>query len=548
MYSRISVLFCVFSLAACEDEAAPEPVTSTLEAHLALDAPVHDVATIRFKVVAAGDDCDGDAVAEAVVPLEAEALPVDLAGGGDQHPFADALFVLEPGDYRVCVFPQDADGNPSEACMPAEGDASVVADETTEIVIFAQCEGDPSGALDVVGALNDPPHIDDLEIDPSKFVDTCERPHITVHASDPNGDPLEYAWGILAMPAGAAVALAEDGAWAIFSTDTPGEYELEVVVSDGHGGEARLSFPIHVSPCDEDGGACGVSEVLLCDEGWAANPGQPEHPGICGVPDDEETSYWFDFDAGRKVAPGDQTADISKGHVDCCSWNVQNGAVQVETADPSAAFDRVECAAADGRAYGPGAVDHFRPNQVVICLRTAEGNYFKYVAAFGCCGDNSLSWDRGECFDDRNIGRDCDDPVACETGLPGMCAQGAQCPGGFCIPADGPLPEVCDDGLDNDCDGATDCEDPDCAQACGSPDPEEDCLAACERIGACAGDPMLCPALDPADIGGLMPQCIELCEAQPGLAELALDQPDCESLINLAIAASPDFAVACGAP
>lgn len=53
----------------------------------------------------------------------------------------------------------------------------------------------------------------------------------------------------------------------------------------------------------------------------------------------------------------------------------------------------------------------------------------------------------------------------CDTGLPGPCAAGIlECDGMqlICVPTYEPVPEICDDGIDNECDGAIDAEDPDC--------------------------------------------------------------------------------------
>ena len=56
---------------------------------------------------------------------------------------------------------------------------------------------------------------------------------------------------------------------------------------------------------------------------------------------------------------------------------------------------------------------------------------------------------------------------ACDTRLPGVCAVGTrtcQADGtwGACVQDVSSSPEVCDDGLDNDCDGDVDCDDQDC--------------------------------------------------------------------------------------
>jgi cysteine-rich repeat protein len=81
-----------------------------------------------------------------------------------------------------------------------------------------------------------------------------------------------------------------------------------------------------------------------------------------------------------------------------------------------------------------------------------------------------------DCFDgldnDADGSTDCADPDcagardgACPTGLPGICAGGtAECSGGarICRQNDQPGAELCNDGLDNDCDGSVDTADPDC--------------------------------------------------------------------------------------
>jgi hypothetical protein len=189
--------------------------------------------------------------------LEEEGLPAHLLpeGAGGEHPFADGLFTLPPGDYVVCATPLNENGEPSEECGPASTPATVVAEATTEVVMISQCEGDPSGALDAVLALNDPPHIDDLDIDPSKFITKCEEAVLTVTATDPDGDEMTFAWEIL--PGGPGnPAIADDGATAVFTTDSAGDYEVKVTVTDALGASTSLTFPIHVSFLCEAPGIC----------------------------------------------------------------------------------------------------------------------------------------------------------------------------------------------------------------------------------------------------------------------------------------------------
>ncbi|HKA30026.1 MAG TPA: hypothetical protein VKH82_11650, partial [Candidatus Binatia bacterium] len=71
---------------------------------------------------------------------------------------------------------------------------------------------------------------------------------ITLTASDPNGDTLTATWSIVTKPAGSTTAsLTATGFTAHFTPDVAGDYTLKVMVADGVGGSASLSFPIHVS-------------------------------------------------------------------------------------------------------------------------------------------------------------------------------------------------------------------------------------------------------------------------------------------------------------
>ncbi len=259
-HRSLAVAALAAGLVACGGESPESPEMGTLKSTLVAAGLRHDVAAVRFDVhdLAESPDakCGDDPVVSKVSSMEAEALPEWLAGDASQHAFADGLFVLQPGAYLVCATPLRADGEDSEDCAPGAAIFGVNAEETTEDVLYLQCEGDPSGGLDVVAALNDPPHIDDLGIAPSKFIDMCEEAVISLEASDPNGDPLAYEWAILDGPPDAEAEIVGMGAEVLFRTLTIGDYTLEVVVTDGHGGEARLSFPIHVS-----GPECGAPEA-----------------------------------------------------------------------------------------------------------------------------------------------------------------------------------------------------------------------------------------------------------------------------------------------
>ena len=88
------------------------------------------------------------------------------------------------------------------------------------------------------------------------------------------------------------------------------------------------------------------------------------------------------------------------------------------------------------------------------------------------CDDGNPGTGGDTCIDGACIGEaimECTpgETRGCDTGIPGVCAAGTQTcdQGGTWGPCEQdvqPSAEVCDDGLDNDCDGLVDCADPDC--------------------------------------------------------------------------------------
>ena len=209
----------------------------------------HDVTAIRFDVVGAADACDAPAIASRTLGLESEALADREAGATGQrgqHAFSDALFLLDPGAYHVCVTPLAGEA-PSVACSPTDAGATVTAATTQEIVLVLQCQSPQSGALDVAAQLNGQPQIGALAITPSKFISTCEEARVGIEATDPDGDELTYAFAVLDGPGGEK--LTAEGSTASFFGPA-GDYTLQVTVSDIHGAQAQLSFPIHVASAE----------------------------------------------------------------------------------------------------------------------------------------------------------------------------------------------------------------------------------------------------------------------------------------------------------
>lgn len=243
-----------------------------------------DVVAFDFTIHPAGAGCGSEPVQSIRrVPLEEEGLPErfhdDSADDvGDNHPFADAFFVLDAGRYDVCARPVDEDGEASELCDVAVRESVRVSEgQTVEIrpALVSQCEVGGAGALDVIATLNTPPQITVLDLDPSKFINTCETLTLTPEAVDPEGDAVTFAWEVVDEPSGARVSLTPEGAPAEFSTDTPGDYEILLTASDSYDGvqgiesSTSLQFPVHV----EEGGDCDAVGADLVPVGTAGLPG-----------------------------------------------------------------------------------------------------------------------------------------------------------------------------------------------------------------------------------------------------------------------------------
>ncbi|WP_437600272.1 PKD domain-containing protein [Sorangium sp. So ce590] len=265
MQSTITIALALASHA-CDMEKSDGDAAGTtgaIHAALAVRGARHDVTAIHYKVVGAGSTCGDAPLAEATSALEPEALPGSvLPASSGTHAGDSVVFLLPPGNYRVCATPM-SDAAPSSECAPTEGTAYVAAEATTEVLLVSQCGGGANGGLDTVVALNDPPRINDLDIAPSKFISRCETATITVGAEDPDGDPISFAWSITASPSGSSPALQATGAASSFSTDMPGDYQVQVTVSDVYAASSSLTFPVHVSAED-----CSCT----CPEGFTQLP------------------------------------------------------------------------------------------------------------------------------------------------------------------------------------------------------------------------------------------------------------------------------------
>lgn len=202
-----------------------------------------DVATIRFEVWQ-----NGLLVADQTVPLETEPLHPELAiGNNKEQRFADALFTLPAGEYLARAVPLQESGEPSALCTTAEQTVTVAEGETNEVALNMTCEGDPTGGLDLIGVLNPGPTIVDLKLDPSKFIEACQKVTMMVTAIDGADSKLTFDWAIIVAPTDSQYVLNPTGAIAHFAAEGGGEYTIAVSVKNSVGQKTSLTFPIHVT-------------------------------------------------------------------------------------------------------------------------------------------------------------------------------------------------------------------------------------------------------------------------------------------------------------
>ena len=122
------------------------------------------------------------------------------------------------------------------------------------------------------------------------------------------------------------------------------------------------------------------------------------------------------------------------------------------------------------------------------------------------------------------------DTQSCDTGLSGICKSGTEtCIDGFwsgeCVQDNQPLDEICDNGLDDNCDGYTDCEDESCFQdsVCQEPQCETGQTQSCNtgQLGICLAGTQTC------DGEGFWGSCVQDNESTTEICDDNLDN-DCD--------------------
>ena len=377
------------------------------------------------------NDCDGSA--EEGCPCDYNNSTQGVCAGGGAIDEAGACSIA-PADYDVeesCedAVDNDCDGGVNEGCTCDFGGTGqgVCAD----------------GALDLSGTCQAPPEYDSAEVCGDGLDNDC-------NGSAEEGCSCDYNGSDQGVCAAAVIDTTGECA-------APAEYATDEICGDGLDNDC--------DGVEDDGCPC---DYLGSDQGVCAGGGAIDSSG-CGIaPEDYATDELC----------GDGLDNDCDGGVDeGCSCDFGND--QGACAEPGALDTTGTCQPpaeyADDELCGDG-VDNDCDGDL------EEGCPCDYAGSDrGVCAD-AIRDDAGVCLEptgyniselcgdgldnDCNGGADDGCPCTPPAGPVGVCAEAQLDISGACIAEDFEATEVsCGDGLDNDCDGVADCDDPDCVGA-----------------------------------------------------------------------------------
>ena len=166
-----------------------------------------DVTGMKFKV----EGCSGTPTSGISQTVKKDLEDMYLPGGisewedkpydaDSKHLFSDHYFLLPAGCYDVVTQPLKLVGQTykkSDDCFSAHQNGVTVEDgKTREILLISQCLGPEKGGLDVIGTINHPPEILNVEFKDSKFLNSCTgRNEVCVTVRDVDNDPIQIEWG-----------------------------------------------------------------------------------------------------------------------------------------------------------------------------------------------------------------------------------------------------------------------------------------------------------------------------------------------------------------
>jgi hypothetical protein len=181
-----------------------------------------------------------------------------------------------------------------------------------------------------------------------------------------------------------------------------------------------------------------------------------------------ENIGWINFDT-RSKAPNQARYDDVAGRFRGFAWTENRGWINLDDATHFVGADTADICFS-GATCGNGLCEAGDGEDCVSCPDDCNGQQSGNPNNRFCCGDGDGE-NPVDCTDERctSGGFACtDDPVCCGDGTCEGSEDGCCCEVDCGAPPANEIPgSTCNDGLDNDCDGLIDCDDPDCP--CGGP-------------------------------------------------------------------------------
>jgi hypothetical protein len=270
----IAGLAAIAGSIACGTADTPDDNAAVAKLHLTIAlAAVGDVVSTRFEITPV--DCmTGSATGPATVivrALEDGTIPGGIGtlennplDEDSAHRFADLFTTVEAGCYDVAATPLNAASEPSAVCAAASKKAVVVLPgKTTEVFLLNQCDGEDSGNVDILAALNTAPHLQSIHFEKSKFASCHESQVVCATATDPENDPLDFKWTVAPEVADSVTGPTIISTSVDSTTGATTQCVSFVPAKEG-------KFPINVTVFDEisRGGMLVHIEDFLASEGY----------------------------------------------------------------------------------------------------------------------------------------------------------------------------------------------------------------------------------------------------------------------------------------
>ena len=201
--------------------------TATVQVNVANNTPSFDPTSYAFdlnenssgqsQAISLGQvsakDADGDALTYSITSGAGSRFAINAGTGQVSYVGAGEDYETTPNQYALTIRAQDPFGAQAEAA------ATVSVTDVNELpTATASC--DPC------------------------TVDRGEKVALSVAASDPDGDPLTYAWG---APSGRFIGDTDEATTTWEAGSTRGQMEISVVVSDGQAGSITATVQVNVA-------------------------------------------------------------------------------------------------------------------------------------------------------------------------------------------------------------------------------------------------------------------------------------------------------------